>query len=250
MKSILCIVWMVCMLASSAFTQCSKDTECKGNRVCVNGQCVEPEANASLPSGGSAAAAVSVPLGGVTLYTHPLGFLQFGPIVGLEFGANDGLTIDAHWRYSKLGFAYNAVIQAFNPDDDMDVGFGSMGFGSQVRYYFPMARTAGRPYVGGMFEYNIDKSTKEKGERWETTHDNRQIAFCATGGYRFRIGQGFNLTLGIIGGCAFSTISEWSYVNQSYAIAENEPGTREGDPVTVPFGMLELGMGWEFGRGR
>ena len=40
---------MVVLFAIGTFSQCTKDTDCKGNRVCVNGECVEP----STPAGGS-----------------------------------------------------------------------------------------------------------------------------------------------------------------------------------------------------
>jgi opacity protein-like surface antigen len=245
MKDILCIASIVFVFASVAFSQCTKDMECKGNRVCVNGECVE-----SAPGTSTAAAGTSVPLGAATLYVHPLGFVQFGPLIGLEFRANDGLTIDVHWRYAKLGFTYAALVQALNPDETKDISFGAMGFGSQVRYYFPLSRRAGRPYFGGMFEYSIDKGTTEKGEDWESTYDSRQMVFCATGGYRYRIGTGFNMTLGLMAGCAFGISNEWSYTDQVTPYNPSKAGIQENDPVTIPFAMLELGIGWEFGRGK
>jgi len=36
-------------LPAAAFAQCTKDTDCKGNRVCENGQCVSPPSEASNP---------------------------------------------------------------------------------------------------------------------------------------------------------------------------------------------------------
>jgi hypothetical protein len=44
---------VLCFLLSSAPTalgQCHKDTDCKGNRICVKGSCVDPSSSNSMPS--------------------------------------------------------------------------------------------------------------------------------------------------------------------------------------------------------
>src|SRR5450759_399849 len=38
------VVALALALASEAFGQCTKDTDCKGDRVCVNGTCTDPSA--------------------------------------------------------------------------------------------------------------------------------------------------------------------------------------------------------------
>lgn len=40
---------MLALLAALALAQCTKDTDCKGERVCTAGECVEPAAQAQPP---------------------------------------------------------------------------------------------------------------------------------------------------------------------------------------------------------
>ncbi len=49
MYRIIPVLLMVMLASMETFGQCTKDTDCKGNRVCVNGECVEP----SSQTGGS-----------------------------------------------------------------------------------------------------------------------------------------------------------------------------------------------------
>jgi hypothetical protein len=45
-------VFLIMMIFASShlFAQCTKDVECKGNRICVDGKCVDPQENTNTPT--------------------------------------------------------------------------------------------------------------------------------------------------------------------------------------------------------
>jgi len=222
---------------SLLYAQCTKDVDCKGNRICVNGECVEP----STESSGTEKKSSSKPLGAVNIYFQPLGFVQFGPIVGLEIKVAEIAVLDAHWRYSKLGVAYNAIAGTFLDDDEYLLP-SSMAFGGGVRFLIP-TKSPHRPYAGALFEFNLEKRIEDEDQSYESERDSRSLVFATAGGYRFRIGNSFNLSLGGMFGAAFDVYKKWWYTNIYY-----EPGKFDGKHRVHPFGMLEVALGWEIGR--
>jgi hypothetical protein len=53
---------LVLLFASKSFAQCTKDLDCKGDRVCEEGQCVAPKVAPQAPPASTAAAAPVAPL--------------------------------------------------------------------------------------------------------------------------------------------------------------------------------------------
>jgi hypothetical protein len=161
MKKIMLFSISALLAIQSSYSQCLKDVDCKGDRICNNGECVEPQASGKASPAASPAvsddqkassSANSIrPLSLVNIFVHPLGFVQFGPIVGVEVSPVDKLVIDAHVRYSALGIVYNAIATASDDGDKKELKLSTMGIGTQVKYLIPFRRTASRPYFGGIF---------------------------------------------------------------------------------------------------
>ena len=43
------MVFLLCTFAETARAQCTKDNECKGERICVDGKCQDPAAQIQMP---------------------------------------------------------------------------------------------------------------------------------------------------------------------------------------------------------
>src|SRR5689334_10473152 len=100
---------------------------------------------AGEPSSTSTPTPSEVPDRHGSVYLDPLGFLLFGPTLGLEAGAGHvtGL-VDARWF--NMGVLAHSLF--LNQGDSFDF---SWGVGAGGRYYF-WPGMAG-PYVGARFEY-------------------------------------------------------------------------------------------------
>ena len=252
MKALRSILFLgiIVFCSSSAVGQCTKDTDCKGDRICVDGECVSPAADQSealsdQPEKNMVDADVKIcractQMGAISFYFEPLGFVQFGPIFGIEIGTGSNLMIDAHLRYSAGGLIYRAISTEFEPEQELNPG--SMAVGGGIRYFFPRTRSPHRPYLGGFFEYGWESGTGDEGDYDEWTWESRHIVFGADGGFRFRFGNTFYLGLGGSFGVAPEIFDEWEYVNP--LLTEES----ESETDVYPFGMLRLTLGFEFGR--
>lgn len=224
------------VLISIIYAQCTKDIECKGNRICVDGQCVDsaPKANTETNFSGK-----SNLVGPFSLYAQPLGFLQVGPIVGMEVRLFQNLLLDLHYRYSALGIVYVAIATGGFEDD---LKMNSMGFGGGLRYLIP---TPGphNPYAGATYEFDYSEGTygeEDDGGEWKTT----SMGFTISGGFRWRFGKSFYLGVGGSLGALFVTDYEKSYSYNNGPIT----WTYEPDDDSYVLPMIELFLGWELGR--
>ena len=77
------------MSAGGALGQCSKDTDCKGNRICVKGSCVDPTTSVPAPQSAESASTESRPsegeVKGCVDRLENLGRM-YGNVIRLEFG--------------------------------------------------------------------------------------------------------------------------------------------------------------------
>lgn len=128
-----------------SIAQCTKDTDCKGERICVNGECVEPraeEAPATEPDVKEAPKVETkqVPkssMGAFMFYLDPVGALFFGPHVGFEIGVGPNSFIDIHYRHSAFGLIYD-VVATEGFDWWMKMGSGAAGGG--YKHYIPFLK--------------------------------------------------------------------------------------------------------------
>ncbi|MBD3322239.1 MAG: hypothetical protein GF350_14160 [Chitinivibrionales bacterium] len=232
----------VCVLCSG---QCTKDTDCKGDRICVDGVCVSP-ADRTETVAPPSSSKKGAQMGKGSFYLNPLGVLQFGPLLGFEIGTGGNAFIDLHWRYSAIGLVYAAVLtEGFN--DYMSMG--SMAFGGGFRYFFSSSRPH-RAYIGalaeygwgrtwGEDEYDQDVYRESAPDAWQG--EEAQIVFIGNGGYRWRFGPAFFFNAGGLAGVAIDVKDEIVYKNKTPRETKDYAGA-------TPFGMLEFAVGWEFRR--
>ena len=219
---------------------CEKDTDCEGERICVDGKCVSAdEENVEKETKGA-----SVPLGKFSIYYNPLGALLFGPILGCEPYIDSNLVFDIHIRFSALGLAYNAIAtEGF----EYDLYGSSMAVGIGIRGLIQLKNSNHRPYVGGFIEYAWDSGGEDYYDyligltkwRWKT----KLIILAANGGYRWRIGKIFFLGLGADLGVGIEIQDEETWHFPSAADEKNDC-----EKNATFFGMIELVLGLEFGR--
>lgn len=225
-------------LQMPASAKCGKDTDCKGDRICVDGECISPLATKTAPEQRT----LSTDLGNASFYLHPLGLVQFGPILGFEIGTGSNAVLDLHMRYSPLGLAHWAIAtEGFSKDKTLS--FASMAVGAGMRYLFPVKRFAHRPYTGVFMEYGWDIHSGNKGDYYEWEGESTYLVAAGEGGFRWRIGESFFVGLGLMAGAVFVITDDWWYTNPEL---QADPS----DPEVYPFAMLSFVLGWEFGRGK
>lgn len=172
------------------------------------------------------------PIGDVAVTFNPLGFVQFGPILGLEVGVTDDLVATVHTRLVPLGVL--SWLIAADEADGVPDELSGFAFGGGLLRFFGTEQN--KPYLGGMLEFASTDALYLQGDFFEWEEQTTAFVMIANGGYRFRFDGGFFLNTGAFLGAAFSSW-EWDYTDGS--------GGGSGSGPT-PFGMLELTLGMEF----
>jgi hypothetical protein len=256
LKIVSVILLIVILGTYQSIAQCTKDTDCKGDRICVDGECVEPDAEeVTVPEAEETPEpeAEMVPeveekpvsgssMGAFMFYIDPLGGLFFGPHVGFEIGVGPNSFIDVHYRHSAFGLIYDAIAtKGF--EYYMKMGSGATGAG--YKHYLPLSGMPHRFYLGGSFDFGwsgVKKIEEEyPDEDWETSVKLLFIAGHA--GWLWRFDSPFNLGIGLIFGVAIETKAEKEY-------DENYPYTYKEQPETktYPGGGVQLLLNFEFGK--
>jgi hypothetical protein len=187
-------------------------------------------AEAPAPGGGARSAR---PLGGAALVFNPLGFLQFGPQIQVEFRVSDSFVLGPHVAFRGLGLLSNLMT-----DENETLNATSMGFGIGGRGFFGNAGSPNRWYAGAVAEYYTG-SSREPGD-YESYYEDYEYkttaaVFMTNFGYRWRFPSGFFVGAGVQGG----VISELSS-KQEY------PFDKEYEKKTTFAGMGDLTIGVEF----
>lgn len=175
------------------------------------------------------------PISKFSLSVNPLGFIQFGPLINVEFGINSNLVFNTHVRIPSAGVV-SYIVHEVGDDDSMS-GF-AVGGGL---IYFAGSKQS-KPYIGFLAEYDRTNKVFDVGEDWETAEKDNIGVFLFNAGYRFRFENGFYINTGAFLGTAFSSW-ESKYTNSSYYVYG--PRVKSGTDM-VPFGMLEMTIGIEF----
>jgi hypothetical protein len=101
------VVTLTLALASGAFAQCTKDTDCKGDRVCFNGICADPSTRPVAPSQPAADQATStIPTCRPEALDVPMGMRANGKVLSLTYmtatvSSNTG-GVMANWLTSGI----------------------------------------------------------------------------------------------------------------------------------------------------
>lgn len=164
------------------------------------------------------------PISPVALLINPLGILQFGPIVQMEFRTGSGFVLGPHIRFAGFGLLTHIV----NDYEETDLSSMAVGFG-----FKGLIGPSSRPhkfFIGAMTEYGWGGGKDE--DYWETEYSNKYISLIANAGYRWRFQSGMFLNLGAFLGAAFIFEDKSNFVDYGNSV--------------IPFAMIDLSFGWEF----
>jgi hypothetical protein len=170
----------------------------------------------------------------IGFYADPLGFLEFGPLLGTEITIRSRLIIDASLRFPSLG----ALTYVVNNDatDGLPYEVAGLGVAGGLKYFVP-SRLGGF-YVGGLLSFAWETHRYAQGEPSEWESDYAAVMTLATIGYKFRFRHGFYVNTGAIVGIQYPFEKQWHYANDGTIYQmDKSPG---------PAGMLDVSLGYEF----
>jgi hypothetical protein len=170
----------------------------------------------------------------VGFYVDPLGFLEFGPMVGAEITIRSRFLIDASLRFFPLGVL--SYVTEATGNDGRPNRIAGLGISGAFKYFVPSR--AGGFYVGGALEYSWWTSYFAQGTASEWQRDRVALMPLATVGYKFRFKSGFFITTGGFLGIQIPLVDQWHYSGGN-TIFQN-------DKTVEPAGMLEASFGYEF----
>ncbi len=162
MKLITQLTVVMLSISATDALACTKDTDCKGDRICVESACAAPATSASPQLSEPKTSTESTQTSGGTRSFHMniLGLLQFGLTPTVEFGGQTTFLLRA--RPMNTGLLSYIVAGA----DGADLVFG-MGLSAQARKYLGPNNQLG-PYFGGGLELMYTE-TDDGDKVYETT---------------------------------------------------------------------------------
>jgi len=190
------------------------------------------------------------------VHSNLLGFVQFGPVLSVEYNLTRKLSLNTHIRFSSVGVLTPILHQA-----DVDKGgrpdqFAGIAFGGGPMWFFKTKKD--KVYLGLLFEYEMSDVLYQEDYFNEWNRDNRKMILMVNTGYRFMFGeklipatnrkidkfirQGLFLNTGIYIGAERNKYN-WHYTEPG--AGEDDLTPREGTEIK-PFGMLEVSVGLEF----
>jgi hypothetical protein len=164
------------------------------------------------------------PIRPVALLINPLGILQFGPILQMEFRTGSGFVLGPSVRFAGFGLLTHIV----NDYDETDLS--SMAFGFSFKGLIGPSHKPHKFYVGALTEYGWGSGRDD--DYWESEYTNKYITIFANLGYRWRFRSGMFLNLGAFLGVVYVFEDKSDYVDYGSQV--------------IPLPMLELSFGWEF----
>jgi hypothetical protein len=172
----------------------------------------------------------------IGFYAQPLGFVEFGPIVGTEMTIANHLILEGHLRFATYGLL--SYVAANNADEGLPDKLTGTAFGGAVKFLAP-SRIGGF-YVGPVIEYGKQNQTFAQDETYAWESKATYVAAMITVGYKFRFHSGFYMNTGMYLG-AYHTLSD-----KSHNLKNNINIYHNNDLKTLPSAMLEVSLGVEF----
>ena len=154
------VVISVATAPGAALAQCTKDTDCKGDRVCENGMCVPPGERAapppppqySPPPPPPEARPVYRPAPPPRLLELPKNVLSIDPLAtvgGYLYGANNGFTVvQVAFLYERVLLPQLSVFGTLVPAITSGIPAATAGLTAGLRWYF-LGGAPGGVWVGG-----------------------------------------------------------------------------------------------------
>lgn len=161
----------------------------------------------------------------------PLGFIEYGPMVGVETRVSPTSYLTAHVRWATAGVIYYAITSNGFEDavgiDNLAIGVGYralMGGAGPHHWY-------ARPVV----EYGWGSTSGGDGD-WRGRHS--YVSFMGNFGYRWRFAKSVT-NVGVYAGFATGLSNNWWYVNSPGEVISDET-------ETYAIAMFEVSFGWQF----
>jgi hypothetical protein len=174
----------------------------------------------------------------IGLFGDPLGFVEFGPMVGAELTIQSHLIIDAHVRFPSAGLSMYLINR--NNEDGLPYKMSGVGIGGTIKYLIP-SRIGGL-YFGVLFEAASGINYYAQDKNWEWRKDNNYVVVAPRVGYKFIFSNVLFLNVGATFGAAFVTKDTWYYLNDY----NGDSSVHDNGTTIKPFGMIDLGIGFEF----
>jgi len=157
------------------------------------------------------------------IYINPLGFLQFGPLAGLEFTIGKHFIIDPFVQIPSLGLLTNLLFGG-----SQCTNYSGFGFGGGLKYF--TGGQKGGFYVGPTLLFWTLHYNNEKDARCTA----KQLVIAANLGYKFQFASGFYMRTG--GFLGMNKIL-------SFVWTDGHPASYDDNTI---FGMLEVSLGYTF----
>jgi len=170
----------------------------------------------------------------IGLYAEPLGFLQFGPKIGIEMTIISRIVIDHHVRFSSEGLIMPVVLQE---DEGQPDELEGMAFCMGFKYMNPSQ--IGGFYVGILGEIGKTRTLFDKEGEKEWRGEALQLGTYVSLGYKFEFSSGFFIRTGGQLGVVSIFVNEWYYTSDTNTVFKE-------DPLIIPGGMLEVCLGIQF----
>jgi hypothetical protein len=172
----------------------------------------------------------------IGFYVDPLGFLEFGPLIGTEITIKSRLIVDASLRFPSAGVL--TYVANSDPNDGLPYETSGLGVAGGLKYFIPSH--IGGLYFGGLFSAAWETHNYLKGQpsTWES--DYAAIMTLGTIGYKFRFRSGFYINTGALIGIQYPFMKQWHYTNNG------DSSIHELDKSLEPAGMFDVSFGYEF----
>jgi hypothetical protein len=272
-KTAIGIVLAACLLAQARTAlACESDTECRGDRVCQKGECVDPNAGkapavapdapppAHPDSPGPSEPRVEprerldepnvgrTPNAHGGVYLGALGFLQFGPTLALEFGGGGkGASVAFFVRGRAMNLGPLPYILALTTKDKFTLGWGAA---AGLRIYVSQMGSFRGFYVGGAAEYISWDSEENDGKHEDVTikYKVRFVGPQAELGYRWIFGKNFSFAVG--GNLGYLIVlnqdTEYDLGSSDTTVDHLKEQEYEAKTNNRVFGSLNLELGFIF----
>ena len=234
------LLLVVVSISDPSSPGCAKDTDCKGDRICVAGQCQAPQGQPGRaepepvswkyrPLGAAAESMVGV-------YSDLGGLLFFGPSIDVEAGSH----LAVYGELRALGFGLLRYGMAGDTDGvHNSTSATDIGVGAGVRYYFGHKANRQGLYAGGFGEYvNVNSVAHEKTPAF--VFHTAELLFAASVGYRWVFPGGVTWGVGAALGFAHVVDRSSHLVGSSESLPSNYANTASDGPG----GMLTLEIGY------
>ncbi len=170
-----------------------------------------------------------------------LGFLFFGPQVGVDFQIANIVAVGPYVRWNYAGLIYQGIITDWFSNETA-ASPASYGIGVSAKVIPPIGSGKHRPYFGIGIEKFKGKESWDPGGTWgRHYYEYKSNVYYFSAGYRMLTDGSFNLSVGIFLGLQIETEDK-----DYYEFGDGVEYNTLDDPKFG--GGLQLSLGWQLGK--